>query len=118
MRARPSAPNSSQQHNPPPRPPRATIAARVHGLCTAHVRPRLQRARVARPRGLGVFFPSPPLTSKPLPPSLSIHPFSPTTQVSVLSYGAWVTFGSQVGVDAAKQLMQQARDAGVNLCVD
>jgi aryl-alcohol dehydrogenase-like predicted oxidoreductase len=35
----------------------------------------------------------------------------------VLSYGAWVTFGSQVGVEAAKKLMQQARDAGVNLCV-
>ncbi len=48
----------------------------------------------------------------PLSPSISLfHPH----QVSVLSYGAWVTFGSQVGVEAAKKLMQQARDAGVNL---
>ncbi len=35
-------------------------------------------------------------------------------QVSVLSYGAWVTFGSQLDGSAARQLMQTAFDAGVN----
>lgn len=35
-------------------------------------------------------------------------------QVSVLSFGAWVTFGDQVDVLAATKLMQRARDAGVN----
>jgi voltage-dependent potassium channel beta subunit len=35
-------------------------------------------------------------------------------QVSVLSYGAWVTFGSQLDETAARQLMKTASDAGVN----
>ena len=35
-------------------------------------------------------------------------------QVSELSYGAWVTFGTQIGEDAALELMQAAIDAGVN----
>ena len=49
-------------------------------------------------------------THQPQPSLSSLRP-----QVSILSYGAWVTFGSQVGVESAKKLMQQARDAGVNL---
>lgn len=42
-------------------------------------------------------------------------------QVSVLSYGFWATFGvkddlhRQEGIDAAKVLLRQARDAGINL---
>jgi aryl-alcohol dehydrogenase-like predicted oxidoreductase len=35
-------------------------------------------------------------------------------QVSALSYGAWVTFGSQLDETAARQLMRTAFDAGVN----
>ena len=35
-------------------------------------------------------------------------------QVSALSFGAWVTFGGQVGVDKAIELMGTAYDAGVN----
>jgi voltage-dependent potassium channel beta subunit len=35
-------------------------------------------------------------------------------QVSELSYGAWVTFGTQIGEDTAFELMQAAIDAGVN----
>lgn len=35
-------------------------------------------------------------------------------QVSAVSYGAWVTFGSQVDASAAQQLMKAAFDAGVN----
>ncbi|KAL3160517.1 Glycosyltransferase-like KOBITO 1 [Trebouxia sp. C0010 RCD-2024] len=35
-------------------------------------------------------------------------------RVSALSYGAWVTFGTQVDVEQAKKLMTQCRDAGVN----
>jgi voltage-dependent potassium channel beta subunit len=35
-------------------------------------------------------------------------------QVSALSYGAWVTFGTQVGEDVAYALMKTAFDAGVN----
>jgi voltage-dependent potassium channel beta subunit len=35
-------------------------------------------------------------------------------QVSALSYGAWVTFGKQVDVAAAKELLTTAYDAGVN----
>jgi len=35
-------------------------------------------------------------------------------KVSALSFGAWVTFGSQVDVDAAVEMMQIAFDAGVN----
>lgn len=35
-------------------------------------------------------------------------------QVSVLSFGAWVTFGNQVDVDAALEIMSAAYDAGVN----
>jgi voltage-dependent potassium channel beta subunit len=35
-------------------------------------------------------------------------------QVSALSYGAWVTFGTQVGEDVAYELMKTAFDAGVN----
>eukprot|EP00244_Chara_vulgaris_P014210 TRINITY_DN875_c0_g1_i4.p1 TRINITY_DN875_c0_g1~~TRINITY_DN875_c0_g1_i4.p1 ORF type:complete len:320 (+),score=57.83 TRINITY_DN875_c0_g1_i4:274-1233(+) len=35
-------------------------------------------------------------------------------KVSVLSYGAWVTFGNQVAVEDAKVILQACRDAGVN----
>lgn len=35
-------------------------------------------------------------------------------QISALSFGAWVTFGKQVDVQAAKELMSTAYDAGVN----
>ncbi len=35
-------------------------------------------------------------------------------QVSELSFGSWVTFGTQVNVGSAKQLMHKAFDAGVN----
>lgn len=35
-------------------------------------------------------------------------------QVSALSFGAWVTFGNQVGTDVARDLMHAAYDAGVN----
>lgn len=35
-------------------------------------------------------------------------------QVSALSYGSWVTFHTQVGVDAAVEAMSAAYDAGVN----
>lgn len=35
-------------------------------------------------------------------------------QVSALSFGAWVTFGQQIGSDVADRLMHTAYDAGVN----
>jgi voltage-dependent potassium channel beta subunit len=35
-------------------------------------------------------------------------------QVSALSFGAWVTFGNQVDVDLATEMMKTAYDAGVN----
>lgn len=35
-------------------------------------------------------------------------------QVSVLSFGSWVTFGSQVGDDTAEKCMKLAYDSGVN----
>jgi voltage-dependent potassium channel beta subunit len=35
-------------------------------------------------------------------------------QVSALSYGTWVTFGTQIGEDQAYELMKTAFDAGVN----
>ena len=35
-------------------------------------------------------------------------------KVSALSYGAWVTFGTQIGEDEAYELMKTAFDAGVN----
>ena len=35
-------------------------------------------------------------------------------QVSVLSFGSWVTFKGQVDKDAAAEMLQTARDAGVN----
>ena len=35
-------------------------------------------------------------------------------KVSILSYGAWVTFGTQLGVDAAYDLMRAAYQRGVN----
>lgn len=35
-------------------------------------------------------------------------------RVSALSYGAWVTFGTQIGEDMAYELMKTAFDAGVN----
>ena len=34
-------------------------------------------------------------------------------QVSVLSYGAWVTFGNQADIDLAADLLKTAYDAGV-----
>ncbi|MEO6928665.1 MAG: aldo/keto reductase, partial [Casimicrobiaceae bacterium] len=35
-------------------------------------------------------------------------------KVSALSLGSWVTYGNQMGVDAARECMQAAYDAGVN----
>jgi voltage-dependent potassium channel beta subunit len=35
-------------------------------------------------------------------------------KVSALSYGAWVTFGTQIGEDMAYELMKTAFDAGIN----
>ncbi|XP_024397348.1 probable voltage-gated potassium channel subunit beta [Physcomitrium patens] len=35
-------------------------------------------------------------------------------KVSVLSYGAWVSFGNQIGVTEAAEILQRCRDAGVN----
>jgi voltage-dependent potassium channel beta subunit len=35
-------------------------------------------------------------------------------QISALSFGAWVTFGQQIGHDVAEKLMTAAFDAGVN----
>lgn len=35
-------------------------------------------------------------------------------QVSVLSFGSWVTFHNQVGADSASEMMKAAYDAGVN----
>lgn len=35
-------------------------------------------------------------------------------QVSVLSFGSWVTFHNQVGADSASEMMRAAYDAGVN----
>jgi voltage-dependent potassium channel beta subunit len=35
-------------------------------------------------------------------------------EVSELSYGSWVTFGSQLDVEGSKKLIRQAVDAGVN----
>ncbi len=35
-------------------------------------------------------------------------------KVSALSYGAWLTFGTQIGEDVAYELMKTAYDAGVN----
>jgi voltage-dependent potassium channel beta subunit len=35
-------------------------------------------------------------------------------QISALSFGAWITFGEQIGVDQAIKLMGAAYDAGVN----
>ena len=35
-------------------------------------------------------------------------------RVSALSFGAWVTFGVQIGEDVAYELMKKAMDAGVN----
>jgi voltage-dependent potassium channel beta subunit len=34
--------------------------------------------------------------------------------VSALSFGSWVTYGNQLGTDAARECMAAARDAGVN----
>jgi len=35
-------------------------------------------------------------------------------QLSVLSFGSWVSFGSQIGVDTAMECLDAARAAGVN----
>lgn len=35
-------------------------------------------------------------------------------QVSEMSFGSWITFGTQIGKDRAKELMTTAYDAGVN----
>lgn len=52
-----------------------------------------------------------------------LHPMSSMTyrrlgssglKVSALSFGAWVTFGQQIGGDVAERLMHTAYDAGVN----
>ncbi len=42
------------------------------------------------------------------------HLGSSGLQVSALSFGAWVTFGQQIGEEAALAIMQAAYDAGVN----
>ena len=35
-------------------------------------------------------------------------------KVSALSFGAWITFGKQIGNDSARQLLHAAYDAGIN----
>lgn len=35
-------------------------------------------------------------------------------QLSALSYGAWVTFGNQLGRGEARELIAQCVDAGIN----
>jgi aryl-alcohol dehydrogenase-like predicted oxidoreductase len=35
-------------------------------------------------------------------------------QVSVLSFGSWVSFGDQIGISEATDCLQAAHDAGVN----
>ena len=35
-------------------------------------------------------------------------------KISALSFGAWVTFGKQIGDPVARQLLHAAYDAGVN----
>lgn len=45
-------------------------------------------------------------------PEFSQRAFS--VQVSLLSYGAWVSFGYQVQVPEAKELLSKAYEAGVN----
>lgn len=52
--------------------------------------------------------------STPSAASLPRRPPPPHKQVSVLSFGAWVTFGTQVPLKQAKQLLQAAREAGCN----
>lgn len=42
------------------------------------------------------------------------HLGSSGLQISALSFGAWVTFGQQIGEDAAFEIMQAAFKAGVN----
>jgi voltage-dependent potassium channel beta subunit len=42
------------------------------------------------------------------------HLGSTGVQVSVLSFGSWVTFGTQIQKDDAMALLEAARDAGVN----
>ncbi len=42
------------------------------------------------------------------------HLGSSGLQVSALSFGAWVTFGQQIGEDAALEIMQASYNAGVN----
>ena len=39
---------------------------------------------------------------------------SPGLKLSALSFGAWVTFGDQIGRDEARKLIATAWDAGVN----
>ena len=38
-------------------------------------------------------------------------------KISELSYGSWVTFSFQLGVDAAAEIMKLAYDNGVNFYV-
>jgi aryl-alcohol dehydrogenase-like predicted oxidoreductase len=35
-------------------------------------------------------------------------------KVSVLSYGAWVSFSTQLGVDGAYKIMKRAFESGIN----
>ncbi len=42
------------------------------------------------------------------------HLGSSGLQVSALSFGSWVTFGTQIGEEIAYECMQAAYDAGVN----
>ncbi len=35
-------------------------------------------------------------------------------QISSLSFGSWVTFGTQIGVNEAYNLMKVAYDSGIN----
>lgn len=49
------------------------------------------------------------------PPGAAVERLrSSVPQVSAIGYGAWVSFGDDVDVPKAKELMQAAFDAGVN----
>jgi hypothetical protein len=56
--------------------------------------------------------------SPPLGLVLSLSPVSllfQRKQVSTFSYGAWVSFGNQIGVQEVADIMTAAKDSGVNL---
>lgn len=73
----------------------------MHGCqSAAHTTPGPQHSGAAAAAVTGPITVSPPL----LP-----------SQVSVLSYGAWVSLGYQIGVPETKELIAKAYDSGVNL---